>query len=104
MRSYGYVENVVDQIFKIITAPPAVVDRRVFYLGDPPLNVLDWANAFSRALRGCEVRIVPRALFRGIALAGDLANRFGLRIPITSSPLQSMTEDYLAPMAPTFKR
>jgi nucleoside-diphosphate-sugar epimerase len=103
IRSYGYVENVVDQIFKIITAPPAVVDRRVFYVGDPPLNVLDWVNAFSRALRGREVRIVPRALFRGIVVAGDLANLFGVRIPITSSRFQSMTEDYLTPMAPTFE-
>jgi GlcNAc-P-P-Und epimerase len=103
MRCYGYVETIVDQIFKIITAPPAIVDRRVFYVGDPPLDVLDWANAFSRALRGREVRVVPRALFRGIVVAGDLANRFGVRIPITSSRFQTMTEDYLVPMAPTFE-
>jgi nucleoside-diphosphate-sugar epimerase len=103
IRSYGYVENVVDQIVKIITAPPAIVDRRVFYVGDPPLNVLEWVNAFSYALTGREVRIVPRPLFRGIVVAGDLANRLGVRIPITSSRFQSMTEDYLTPMAPTFE-
>jgi GlcNAc-P-P-Und epimerase len=103
IRSYGYVENVVDQILKIITAPPAVVDRRVFYVGDPPLNVLDWVNAFSRALRGREVRVIPRVLFRGIVFAGDLSNLFGLRIPITSSRFRSMTEDYLTPMAATFE-
>ncbi len=103
IRCYGYVENIVDQIVKIISAPPEIVDRRVFYVGDQPLNVLDWANAFSRALRGREVRIVPRALFRGIAVAGDLANRFGVKIPITSSRFQTMTVDYLAPMAPTFE-
>jgi nucleoside-diphosphate-sugar epimerase len=103
VRSYGYVENIVDQVVKIVTAPPTVVDRRVFYLGDPPLELLDWVNAFSRALRGRDVRIVPRALFRGIVAAGDLANLFGVAIPITSSRFQSMTEDYLTPMASTFE-
>jgi nucleoside-diphosphate-sugar epimerase len=103
IRNYGYVENIVDQIVKIITAPSEIVNRRVFYLGDEAVNVLDWANAFSRALTGREVRIVPRALFRGVALAGDLANRFGVPIPINSSRFRSMTEDYLAPIAPTFE-
>jgi GlcNAc-P-P-Und epimerase len=103
MRSYGYVENIVDQIVKIINAPTAVANRRVFYVGDPPMNLLNWVNAFSRALRGHEVRIVPRALFRGLVIAGDLANSFGVRIPITSSRFQSMTEDYLTPMGPTFE-
>jgi nucleoside-diphosphate-sugar epimerase len=103
VRSYGYVENIVDQIVKIITSPAVVVDRRVFYVGDPPINLLDWANAFSLALRGRKVRIVPRALFRGIVAAGDLANRFGVTIPINSSRYRSMTEDYPSPMAPTFE-
>ncbi len=103
IRSYGYVENIADQIVKIVTVPPAVVDRHVFYLGDAPLNVLDWVNAFSRALTGHEVRIAPRVLFRGAALAGDLVNLFRVPIPINSARFRSMTEDYLAPTAPTFE-
>ena len=103
IRNYGYVENIVDQIVNIITAPSHIVNRRVFYLGDEALNVLDWANAFCRALTAREVRIVPRALFRGVAFAGDLANRFGVPIPINSTRFRSMTEEYLAPMAPTFE-
>jgi GlcNAc-P-P-Und epimerase len=103
IRSYGYVGNIVEQIVKIITAPPAVVNGRVFYVGDPPLNLLDWVNAFSRSLRGREVRVVPRALFRKIVAAGELANSVGVKVPITTSRFQSMTEDYLTPMAPTFE-
>jgi GlcNAc-P-P-Und epimerase len=56
VRSYGYVENIVHQIVKIVTAPPTLVDRRVLYVSDPPLKLLDWVNAFSRALRGATCR------------------------------------------------
>jgi hypothetical protein len=61
------------------------------------------ASALRPWKRERDVRIVPRALFRGIVAAGDLANLFGVTIPITSSRFQSMTEDYLTPMAPTFE-
>ena len=44
----------------------------------------------------------PRAgILRG--QPGDLANLFGVTIPITSGRFHSMTEDYLTPMAPTFE-
>src|SRR4029077_9309894 len=59
IRCYGYVKNVVHQIEKIFNAQRVLVDRKTIYLGDPPINLFDWTNGFSRALTGRPVRIVP---------------------------------------------
>jgi nucleoside-diphosphate-sugar epimerase len=102
LRSYGYVKNVVDQIFRATELPPEAIHGRVFYLGDEVINLLDWVNAFSRALTGREARVVPRVFVRGLALIGDAVVSAGGRFPIQSSRLRSMTENYITPMEPTF--
>lgn len=103
IRCYGYVGNVVHQIRQILEAPPSLVHERVFYLGDPPINVLDWTDGFSRAITGRPVRIVPRSIVRALAVAGDLARAAGIPFPIYSSRYRSMVTDYVVPMEPTFQ-
>ena len=103
MRSYGYVGNVIAQIEKILDAPPEVIDRRVLYVGDKPINLFDWANQFSLALTGKGVRVVPRGLLYPLALIGDVSTRWRINFPITTSRFRSMTQDYLTPMDPTIK-
>lgn len=101
MRSYGYVGTVADQVIAMLAAPVETIDRQVFYVGDPPLVLLDWVNGFSRALNGHDVVVVPRAAVRAIALVGDVVTGAGLRFPITSSRFASMTTDNPAPMDKT---
>jgi len=103
IKSYGYVGNVVRQIFEIMQAPECDVNGKVLYVGDAPLDILDWINQFSRELRGRNVRIIPRFLVRGMALFGDVIS-FVTQKPflITSSRFKNMTEDYLTPMQRTF--
>lgn len=102
IRCYGYVKTVIQQMETILALTPEKVNRRVFYLGDPSINLLEWVNAFSRELRSRPVRIVPRALVRGVALVGDVINACGGRFPLFSSRYRSMTEDYDTPMQNTF--
>ncbi len=104
IKSYGYVGNVVHQILRILDSPPERVHARTLYVGDPPLNLLDWVNGFSRALAGRNVRIVPRWILRTMALMGDAISRVtGRRFLITSSRYRSMIEDYITPMDETFE-
>jgi nucleoside-diphosphate-sugar epimerase len=101
IRSYGYVGNIVYQILKILEASPALVDRKVYYLGDPPIRLLDWVDGFSMAIVGARARIVPRWFFKGLAITGSILGAFGVRFPIQLSRYRSMTEDYLSPIGPT---
>ncbi len=101
IRSYGYVRNVVNQMIKILEAPPSKVDRKVFYLGDPPISLLDWVNGFSLAITGKPARIIPKWLFKLLAMMGSALGMLGIRFPIQLSRYRSMTEDYFSPMEPT---
>jgi GlcNAc-P-P-Und epimerase len=101
IRSYGYVGNLVWQVEQILNAPVEKVNARVFYVGDPPIDLRDWVNAVSMELVGRPVRLVPTWIVRCLALAGDTLKLAGLPFPITTGRFRSMTEDYITPMDQT---
>lgn len=103
MRSYGYVKNVVWQMMQMCEASAEVVAGRVFYVGDEPIDLLDWVNGFSMRQIGRKVFVVPGALIKVLALFGDVLKHVGVQFPITSSRFKSMTTSNDAPMALTFE-
>jgi nucleoside-diphosphate-sugar epimerase len=104
VRCYAYVKNVVAQIQKIFEAPRDLVHGKTIYLGDPPADIFNWVNGFSRALTGRNVRVAPRQIMRALALLGDIPTYLtGKAFLINSSRFRSMTTNYLTPMDKTFK-
>src|SRR5438105_274804 len=104
VRCYAYVKNVVAQIQKIFESPSDLVHGKTIYAGDPPDDIFNWVNGFSRALTGRGVRVVPRAFMRLLALVGDIPTRLtGKPFLINSSRFRSMTTDYNTPIAETFR-
>jgi nucleoside-diphosphate-sugar epimerase len=103
IRSYGYVMNMIYLMTKIFEAPPSLVDGKVYYLGDPPIPLIDWVNGFSVAITGKRVRIIPWPFLKALAAAGSLLSSVGIRFPITLSRYRSMTEDYPSPVEATIK-
>lgn len=101
VRTYGYVRNVVWQSTEILTAPGALVDRQVYYLGDSPIVLTEWVDAFSRALRNRPARRVPERAIVALGKLGDGFQRVGLSFPLTSSRVASMTQDYPTPVHKT---
>jgi GlcNAc-P-P-Und epimerase len=101
IRSYGYVKNIVYQILKILEAPSALVDKKVYYLGDLPISLLEWVNGFSIAITGKPARMIPGWLLKSLAAIGTMLGLVGFRFPITLSRFRSMTEDYFSPIEPT---
>ena len=51
---------------------------------------------------GKPVRVVPSVLLKALAKVGDVVIKGGGKFPIFSTRFQSMTEDYVTPMEPTF--
>jgi nucleoside-diphosphate-sugar epimerase len=101
IRSYGYVGNVVWQIEQILAAPAETVDRKVFYVGDDPMDLRVWVEAISAELVHRPVRYIPTWMVKGLALGGDMLKVVGLPFPITSGRFRSMTSDYITPMDKT---
>ena len=104
IRCYGYVKNVIFQMIRILNSPKNLVDRSVFYLGDPPIPLIKWADGFSVAVTGKPVKIVPRWFIKLLAGVGSLVSKFGISFPITLSRYVSMTQDYITPVEDTIKR
>ncbi len=103
-RCYAYVGNVVEQISTILSAPREFIDREVFYVGDAPIDIWEWTNAFSMELVGRPVKVVPRPVVRMFAKIGDGVIAAGGKFPIFTSRYESMTQDYITPMDKTFER
>lgn len=101
-RSFGYVGNVVYQLGQILAAAPEVVRESVFYLGDEPIDLYKWVDAFSIGLTGKNARTVPRALIFLLAVLGNFLSSFNVKFPITVSRYRSMTTNNAAPMEKTF--
>ncbi|MHA6249433.1 NAD-dependent epimerase/dehydratase family protein [Pontibacter sp. CAU 1760] len=101
-RSYGYVGNVVWQIQQILSAPAEKVHQQVLYVGDEPINLLNWVKCVSRELTGKQVRVFPTSFVKAIALTGDLLKKVKVTLPLTSTRYDSMTQDYLTPIGKTY--
>jgi hypothetical protein len=97
------VKNIVYHMMKILEAPPSLVDGKLYYLGDPPIPLIDWANGFSLAITGKPVRVIPRQLLALLAASGSVLAAAGIRFPITRSRYRSMTEDYFSPVETTIR-
>jgi len=103
IRSYGYVGNVCWQIQKILEIDESLVCGKVYYVGDEPIDILKWVNEFSKQQIGKNVKEVDKRLLRIIAVFGDLLKIMGIKFPLTSSRLKSMTTSNVAPMNKTFQ-
>lgn len=103
VRSYGYVKNVVYQIIKMCDAKPEMVASKVYYVGDEPIELLDWVNGFSIAQTGKKVRVVPTYFVRILAFCGDFLSFLSIKFPITSSRYKSMTTSNGVSMAQTIE-
>ena len=103
IRSYGYVGNVAYQLKQIIESEPSKTHKKTFYVGDEPLDLTEWVNLFSVALRQREVATCPIIALKGLACFGDILNYFGCRFPLTTYRLVNMTTDNIIDMEPTFQ-
>lgn len=102
-RAYGYVGNVVEQMWAVFGRDVEQVSGQTFYLGDEIDDIKKWVTAFSLELTGKEPRVVPRPVLRAIALVGDGVIWLGRKFPLFSSRYRSMTQEYLVDMTPTFQ-
>jgi hypothetical protein len=102
VRTWGFVGTVVEQIQQLLTLPAEKVHRRTLYVGDAPMPLRDISNAFSRGLRGRDVRVVPSWLVKSAARAGDVARSLWIPFPLHSARYRSMTQDYVVEMQPTW--
>jgi nucleoside-diphosphate-sugar epimerase len=101
-KSFGYVENTVHQILRLLTADRGEVDGRVFYVADyEPIEVADWAARIQRATGAPPLRSAPVALLRVMATAGDVLKGLGWKDPpLTRFRLDNLLTEMMHDLAP----
>lgn len=102
-KFYGYVENAVQQIFSIFNESSEKVNKKVFYITDPPIDNAEWLNAFSNALRGKPIRRIPKTLWHAMAVIGDYLKLLSIPYPISSERYFRMTVNENLPYESTIK-
>ncbi len=98
-RSYGYVGNVCHQIISIME--DATTLRRSLFVGDPPIDLATYVDAFSVKLRGKPARRVPKILLAGAARIGDGLQTIGIPFPLSTYRLGNMTQNNIIDMTET---
>ncbi len=93
-RSFGYVGNVLEQLFSIVRNG-SVAHRQTFYLSDYQVTtVASWADEIARQAHGRRVRSIPEPIVEFAARSGDLLQRLGWKdVPLTTFRLGNMRKD-----------
>ena len=96
-KSFGYVENTVFQIERLMASMSRDVDGRVFYLCDyEPLQLREWADLIRKEMGLPLIRSLPFPILRAAAILGDIASRLGFKNPpITSFRLSNLTTEMI---------
>lgn len=97
IRTYGYVKNIVHQVYQMLIADEKLINKKTFYIGDYSINSYSWINEFSLQLNGNPVRRLPTFIFSLVAKSGDVLRKLGIPFPLYSKRFQNMVEDYPAP-------
>ena len=95
-KSFGYVENTVDQMASLTEADKAAVNRLTFYLADSnPIEIRNWCEQFARQF-GTRIPTVPLPVARLLALCGDAIQAAGVKnFPFTTRRLKNIRSSYL---------
>jgi nucleoside-diphosphate-sugar epimerase len=100
-KTYGYVENAVYQLKKLMEATG--VHGKTFYIGDqPPIPIAEWANEISTAMGKGTIKKIPYFAIKLAALGGDVLTKLGIKFPMTSFRLANMQTNNILPLEPLY--
>ena len=88
------------QIERILESSVELVNQKVYYVGDAQTRQIEWVNAFSRALTGKNVRLLPVQLIHLLAKIGDFLSLFSIQFPMYGERYRNLTTDNPVPMEP----
>jgi nucleoside-diphosphate-sugar epimerase len=96
-KTYGYIENIIYQIYKLIYTESRFFNSKTYYLADyKPLCIEDWANQISIILRGKKNNELNYRILKLFALLGDLLEKLNIRVfPLNSRRLNNMTANLI---------
>jgi nucleoside-diphosphate-sugar epimerase len=102
-RTFGYVENVAQQMVRFLDIPADALDRNVFYLGDEVMDYGAWADAFALALTGRRAKRIPKSLLLVLGILGEVAGKINVRLPYNMGRYKRMSTASPYDLVPTLE-
>jgi nucleoside-diphosphate-sugar epimerase len=102
-KSFGYVENTVEQLVSLMDAADSEMAGRTLYLADyEPIEVFTFASSLAQRAGAPRVREVPLWALRAAGRLGDIAQESGLykHPPLTTFRLSNLCTDMVFDMSP----
>ena len=91
MKTYGYIDNTIFQLIKIINSPKEKIHKKGCYVGDyEPYHISDWADEIA-SYANLKIPKVPYTFFKALAFFGDLLKLAKIKFPMTTFRLKNMT-------------
>lgn len=103
LRTYGYVDNVAEQMIRLLGIPAHQLPQKVYYLGDMTIDYATWADAFARALTGRDARRIPKFGLFTLGMAGEGAKKLGIKLPFSMGRYHRMTTASPMDLSATFE-
>lgn len=103
LKSYSYIENIVQQYVALARAPTEQVQGKTFYLADePPIDLKVWCDGLARELGARRIPTLPVGAARLLARVGDGIVAAGMkRFPFTTFRLNNILAEYRFDLEPT---
>jgi nucleoside-diphosphate-sugar epimerase len=101
IRSYGYIENSVNQIWKAVENWDLLCNKDIYYLADGNFSQLEWVTLLSKSIVGKGPRTIPAGAIWTLGKVGDILKRMGISFPMDSSRYRNMTTSNYVPLEQT---
>ena len=97
LKNYGYIENTVFQIYKLIYSDYRFFNKKIYYLADYiPLCLEDWADQISIIYRKKKNLCINYKIVKFFSILGDILQKFEIsNFPLNSRRLSNMTTDLI---------
>lgn len=93
-KTYGYIENAVNQIISLFFLDLKKDNGRLKYIGDfEPINIDEWADLICFVAGLPKPFNMPKLLLVSGGIVGDLLAFLGFKFPLTSFRIKNMTTD-----------
>ena len=97
LKNYGYIENTVFQIFKLIYSEYRFFNKKIYYLADyTSLCLEDWADQISIIYKKKINFCINYKIVKFFSILGDILQKFKIsNFPLNSRRLSNMTTDLI---------
>jgi len=100
-KTFGYVENSVNQIISLMESEIKINEGLPIYIGDNiPLNLDEWADQIASIANCRKPFKIPFFILRIGAIIGDFLSLLRIKFPLSSFRLKNMTTNNIIPNLP----